>query len=248
MKRYLKSPERSNMPDIKDVIPQADLFKFKSILCVQPHPDDNEIGAGGTIALLSQAGLKVTYLTVSQGKGGSNTLSSEALVNLRQTELQTAGKMLGAHAFYQLTLDDAHYPDERELCTQIVEIIRTVQPEVVMTVDPYLLYEAHPTHRKTGMAVLEACMFASQKHFPLPDQENSSVHRVQAIAFYGSAHPNTLMDISTTFELKLKAIQAHKTQFDARSFEQLKQYLSLKAHVYGQEKTSPWRRRSKYYP
>lgn len=248
MSRHFNSPERNSMPDLKAFIPMPDLFSFKSVLCVQPHPDDNEIGAGGTIAKLCQAGLHVTYLTVSQGKGGSNTLSSKALVEQRQTELKTSGHLLGVQTFYQLDLEDAHYPDEKELCQKMVEIIRNVKPEVVMSVDPYLLYEAHPTHRKTGIAVLEACLFAALKHFPNPDQENSLAHHVQAVAFYGSAHPNTILDISSTFELKLKAIQAHRSQFDEVSFGRLKQYLSLKAQLFGQEKNVSYAEAFKVLP
>ncbi len=216
--------------EIKDFIKNIDLTQIKSILCVQPHPDDNEIGMGGTIKVLSKLGIKISYCTVSRGKGGSNDLSSSDLVNLRQIELKEAGMSLGASSFYQLNLEDAHYPDEKELTTQLVNVIREVKPDVVFTVDPYLLYEAHPTHRKTGMAVNEACLFSSMKHFPEPDAINPpQTHQVQAIGFYASAHPNTYIDISDTFDDKISAIFKHKTQFDEKSGEMIKVYLDMQS-------------------
>lgn len=223
--------------EVKDLIKHIDLAQVKSILCVQPHPDDNEIGMGGTIKVLSQLGIKVSYCTVSKGKGGSNTLSSKELVEIRQNELKEAGTSLGASEFYLLDLNDSHYPDEKELTTQLVEVIRSVQPDVVFTVDPYLLYEAHPTHRKTGMAVLEACLFASMKHFPEPDASISpTVHQVQAIGFYATAHPNTYIDITQTFNDKISAIFKHKTQFDEKSSQMIKAYLDMQSIQFGKIK------------
>lgn len=222
--------------NIHDVLPIPEILNYKTILCVQPHPDDNEIGMGGTLLRFKELGATIAYCTVSQGKGGSNTLRSEELVKIRQEELRKAGSFVGATSFYQLNLSDSHYPNEKEITEQLVAIIREVKPDIVFTVDPYLLYEAHPTHRKTGMAVLEACMFSSMKHFPKPDATlEPNVHRVQAIGFYASAKPNVLIDISDVFESKLEAIFKHETQFDAQGRAQLSQYLNMQAMTLGKK-------------
>lgn len=219
---------------IYDLIPIPDLRSFTHVLCVQPHPDDNEIGAGGTIAALSAQGTRVSYLTISKGKGGSNALSSKTLVETRQAELRAAGEVLGASHFEQLDLADAHYPQPREITEAVVEVIRSLKPDLVMSVDPHLPYEAHPTHRVTGQAVLDACLFASMKHFPQPDGHNSDPHEVQAVALYATARPNVYFDVSETFELKLKAIRKHATQFDDAAFETLSRYLRFRAQLDGQ--------------
>ena len=221
---------------IHDFLPIPDILKYKTILCVQPHPDDNEIGMGGTLLRYKELGATIAYCTVSQGKGGSNTLRSEELVKIRQEELRNAGSFVGTTSFHQLNLSDSHYPDEKIITEQLVAIIREVKPDIVFTVDPYLMYEAHPTHRKTGMAVLEACMFSSMKHFPKPDASiEPKVHRVQSIGFYASAKPNVLIDISSTFDRKLEAIFRHETQFDEVGRTQLSQYLSMQAMTFGQK-------------
>ncbi len=221
--------------DIKDFLPLPDLFSFKHILFVQPHPDDNEIGAGGIIALCHEKGIKLSYLTVSKGKGGSATLSSHELVKIRQNELKEAGKVLGVENFIQLDLKESHYPDEKELVIKIVDVLRQVKADCVITIDPYLKYEAHPTHRKVGQAVLDACLMSSNRHFPLPDQDNHP-YPIQAVGFYASAHPNSVIDISSTVDLKYQAIQKHRSQFDEAGFAQLKQYLDYRHFVNGTEK------------
>ncbi len=221
---------------IHDVLPIPDLFSFKKVLCIQPHPDDNEIGAGGTIALMHRNQQEIAYLTISKGKGGTNTMSSSELIKIRAQELVKAGSVLGASTFETLELKDAHYPNERELTELIVSVIRRTKPDLVMSVDPYLMYESHPTHRRTGMAVLDACLFASMRHFPIPDGDNEPAHEVKCVALYASARPNTTIDVSSTFELKLKAIRAHQTQFDEEAFKQLSQYLSFRAKTDGHEK------------
>lgn len=220
--------------EIKDLIKQVELLKVKSILCIQPHPDDNEIGMGGTIKVLSKLGCRISYCTVSKGKGGSNELSSKDLIEIRQIELKEAGLSLGVSSFYQLDLNDTHFPDEKEITTQLVKVIREVKPELVFTCDPYLMYEAHPTHRKTGMAVLEACLFSSMKHFPEPDAINApDIHSVQAIGFYATAHPNTYIDITETFDDKLNAIFKHKSQFNEKDAHMIKMYLDLQSRNNG---------------
>lgn len=226
--------------NIHELIPIPNLLQARSVLCIQPHPDDNEIGAGGTIARLASLGCEVHYLTISQGKGGSETLRSSELVALRQQELKAAGQTLGVKSFHQLDLVETHYPDEKTLTSAIVAIIRKLKPQGVVTVDPTLKYEAHPTHRKTGSAALDACLFSSQRHFPIPDGElKEPPHQVEWIAFYGSAHPNVTLDVTAQFQTKLAAIACHKTQFTPASLTQLSQYLGMRAQLEGQKIGSP---------
>lgn len=221
--------------NIKDLVPLPNLFDFKHILFVQPHPDDNEIGAGGTIALLTQQGIQVSYLSVSKGKGGSSELRSEELALIRQKELVEAGSVLGVKTFRQLDLEESHYPDMKDLVSQIVEVIRDLKPDCVITVDPTLLYEAHPTHRNVGQAVLDASLFAHNKHFPILDGA-LNVHALSCVGFYASSHPNTFIDISSTFDLKCLAIQKHASQFNEVDFNQLITYLKYRSFENGKDR------------
>ena len=66
---------------IETILPMPDIFSAKRILCIQPHYDDNDIGAAGTLIRLQQNGAEIFYLTVTDDLMGvvNVTLSDEEL-------------------------------------------------------------------------------------------------------------------------------------------------------------------------
>lgn len=225
--------------NIKDYLPIPDLTNCKSLLCIQPHPDDNEVGAGATIAKLTQSGCKVTYLTVTDGSKGTDDpgISVNELARIREKEAEGAAALLGVSSLIFLGYEDGGFPDEKELCASIVSVIREVKPELVMTVDPFLPYEVHPDHRKVGMATAEACIFSSLVHY----HTNTATHleqawRVEGVAFHTTAYPNTFINVDDTWDAKINAILAHKSQFDPKSFDVLGMYFDYKARQYAEGK------------
>ena len=225
--------------NIYDSLPKLNLEACHRLLCVQPHPDDNEVGAGATIAQLTQAGCEVVYLTVTDGRLGSAdpSVNPEELVQTRRRETKTSAELLGVSRTLYLDYADASYPDERELATQIVSVIRSVQPELVMTVDPFLPYEAHPDHRRVGMAVSEAVLFASFPHFSsVQGQPAPNPWQVGGIAYYNTACPNTFINVDQTWERKFEALSAHQSQFGGEYADQVKLYLEFKAREYAEGK------------
>lgn len=220
--------------ELRDFLPLPVLEDCKVLLCIQPHPDDNEVGAGATIARLAKAGCTVVYLTVSDGRLGTlnPAVNPEDLVQIRKKEAEEAAKLLGVSRCIFLDFEDASYPCEAELTRSITAVIREVKPEIVMTVDPFLPYEAHPDHRKVGYASVEACLFSSFPHFRTRAGNHEEVWSVSGLAFYNSAHPNTFINADDTWELKLKALAAHKSQFDEKTLEQYKGYFDFKSRQY----------------
>lgn len=222
--------------DIKKFIPIPDLEKCKRILCIQPHPDDNETGAGGTIAKLAADGCHVVYLTVTDGRIGSTNpeVGIEDMISTRKQEALEAAGILGVKDKIFLDCPDAGYIEERELTQRIVRVIREVEPEFVMTVDPFLPYEAHPDHRRIGMAAVEACLFSVYPNFySFGENSRSKSWEVKGAAFYNTAYPNRFIDITNTWDLKMKAIAAHKSQFNGEMLELYKMYFGFKAQELG---------------
>lgn len=219
--------------DLKDILKLPKIEKCKNILCIQPHPDDNEVGAGGTIAKLSKLGCRVNYLTVTDG--GMGTInpdqSPEELSEIRKSEIRAAADILGVHNLINLDYPDGAFMDEYSLCRKIVAVIRKVKPEFVMTVDPFLPYEAHPDHRKVGMAAAQACLFSLFPHFYSYGETApcKNTWAVQCVAFYNTAYPNTFIDVDKTWAYKMNAICAHRSQFFGEEFEQLKMYFEYKS-------------------
>lgn len=222
--------------DIKKLIPVPDLEKCKSILCIQPHPDDNETGAGGTIAKLAARGCHVTYLTVTDGRIGSTNpeMDINDMISTRRREAEAAAGILGVKDKIFLDYPDAGYINEKELTERIVKVIREVEPEFVMTVDPFLPYEAHPDHRRVGMAVAEACLFSVFPNFYSYGETSASKSwEVKGVAFYNTSYPNSFIDVTDTWNLKIESIGAHKSQFSGEMFELYKMYFGFKAQELG---------------
>lgn len=222
--------------DIKDLLPIPDLENCESILCIQPHPDDNEIGAGATIAKLAKKGCKVTYLTVSDGSVGTTdpNVKAEDLARIRKQEVEKSAKYLGVSEVIFLNFPDGSYPDEKELCKSILEVIRKVQPEFIMVPDPFLPYECHPDHRRVGMAAAEAMIFSGFPGFKTGG--SAAPWSVSGIAFHSTAYPNTFIGVDDTWDDKIKSLALHESQMPPDTLELLSMYFGFKASSYAEGK------------
>jgi LmbE family N-acetylglucosaminyl deacetylase len=223
--------------NVKAFLPVPDIFTCKKALFIQPHPDDNEVSAGGTIAKLTRSGHEVVFLTVTDGSMGTTDpkVKPEELAARRGLEIEKAAALLGVGRCLSLGIADGSFPSDELLCRRIAGVIREVQPDLVATCDPFLPYEAHPDHRGVGMAALEACLFSG---FPLFRAEatagggQAGPWSVPTIALYSSASPNSFIDVSETWKLKFEALAAHESQFPPEALAQLKPYFELKGFQY----------------
>lgn len=215
---------------VKDLLPVPDLEACRSLLCVQPHPDDNEVGAGATIAKLAAAGCAVSCLTVTDGRLGTPdpAMPPQEVVALRRGEVEAAARILGVSRCLFLDVPDGSFPDEAMLCRRIVAVIRELRPEIVLTCDPFLPYETHPDHRRVGMAVMEACLFSQFPHFVADPAGAHAPWAVSGVALHTTHAPNTFIDVTATWETKLQAIAAHASQFPAPVLAQYRAYFDFK--------------------
>lgn len=193
-----------------------DLSKAKRVLFVQPHPDDNQIGAGGTIAWLRSLGVEVYELTVTDDRyavpeyiGKENEVQT-----LRQKEALAAQQMLGMKNAGFLGFADKNDNSVREISLKIVEVIRKIKPDYVLTADPNLENECHSDHIKIGQAVKYAAMDAQCDFYPefIDGKLRDDAWHVKGVGFYYTDKPNTLVDITEFEELKMKSVQCHVSQ------------------------------------
>jgi len=142
------------------------LEKAKKILCIQPHADDADFGAGGTIAKLTRKGCEVVYVTLTDDRVGTfkQDLWPEKLAIIRVKEQERAAEILGVKRLIWLNYRDSELYPSLELRGKLIRLIREIRPDVVMTNDPWLLYEAHPDHRYTGLMAAEAVLFSPFPH------------------------------------------------------------------------------------
>ncbi len=219
-------------PDICNFFPIPDLFKTEHLLCIQPHPDDLEIGAGATVARLYRAGVNITWLTVTNGSAGTYdpSVNCTDLARTRRYETEKAAAILGANDLLWLNFPDGGNLPYEKARSSIAGAIRKTKPTAVLVCDPWLPYEAHSDHIRTGLAAAEAAFLSAIPYFcPENLEEGLTTHKVETVAFYYTAYPNTLIDASACWDSKLAAIDCHVSQFPPEKGKLLKRYLTEKA-------------------
>ncbi|HED24092.1 MAG TPA: PIG-L family deacetylase [Firmicutes bacterium] len=225
-------------PHFCSILPVPDLLKVKELLVVQPHPDDMEIGAGATIARLIESGTRVTCLTVTDGSVGTTdaAVSQDDLSVIRRSETERSADIIGIENLIWLDFADGGILPLEIIRSEMTGFIRRLKPEAVMVCDPWLPYEAHSDHVRTGLAAAEAVLLAHMPHFcPADLQDGLSPHAVEMIIFYYTAYPNTFIDVTATWDKKIAAIDCHASQFPAGQGDKLKQYLRAKAQEQAQD-------------
>ncbi len=223
--------------EVKKLLPIPNLEDAKRLLCIQPHPDDTDIGAGATVAKLCKKGVEVYYLSSTSDSVGTRdkVLVGDRITKIRKEEQQRAADVLGVKEVIWLDYPDAGDYDIYELRNDIVKWIRKLKPDFIMTVDPWLPYESHRDHVKTGLAASEAVLLHG---FPgvLPEVETEEGYEIKGIAYFHTSYPNTVIDVDDTWDLKFEAIRQHKSQIDENTLGIYRRYFDLKAREYAKDR------------
>ncbi|NTV77612.1 MAG: PIG-L family deacetylase [Clostridiales bacterium] len=214
--------------DISQFFMAPDIMNLKRVLCVQPHPDDNEIGMGGIIAKLSENGCEVHYLTITSGDLGMTeaNYTQEELAKLRHEEAIAAGEKLGVAEFHFMNYPDGSLENIPKLAGEISELIRLIRPEGIFCPDPWAPYEAHNDHIVTGKAA--AMAFISSGLLEYPRGTKTAPWQMNAIGFYFTSQQNTVIDITNTFERKFEAMSEHKTQLSEQQLNLYRYYFHMR--------------------
>ena len=201
-------------------------LKPRVVLAVGAHPDDLEFGTSGSVAAWASAGAEVHYLICTDGSKGSDdvNLSSAELIKLRRDEQRAAAKILGVKSVTFLDHEDGVTEANAELKRDIVRVIRQKRPDTVVAQDPLMVYNAdfgiinHNDHRNVGLAAMDAVYPLARDHLSFPElmAEGLEPHKVSDLLFMGNfdERSNYYVDISDTYETKLKALEAHASQVD----------------------------------
>jgi N,N'-diacetylchitobiose non-reducing end deacetylase len=220
------------------IIPKPDLMAAKRLLCVQPHYDDNDIGAGGTVAALIEAGAEAFYLTVTDDLVGviDDSLTDAEAAALLKRDQAEAGDCIGVTAHYWLGYPDAGKYDYFDVRCDIIRHIRMLRPDFILTVDPFLPYEAHQDHFLTGKATSEAAFLYGMMRLKTDPKVDAAYegHEILGIAYYHTHAPNTYVDITHSYEKKHAAVRAYRAQFTDGDMALLQYYLDLKEREYGE--------------
>lgn len=192
------------------------------ILNIQAHPDDAEVHTGATIAKFAARGDRVEYLICTKGNRGTydRKLNIERLAEIRRAEVGEAARILGVRQIHFLDGEDGFLYPSLELRGRIMEVIRKVQPEIVMTLDPCRPYEMHPDHLTVGRMAAEAAVFAGFPHF-YPEHLRAGLEPcfVRELWLYYTHEPNHYEDVAPFMEKKIVACFAHESQVMMAGFQ-----------------------------
>lgn len=173
------------------------------------HPDDAELSMGGTIARMTDTGLKVGIIDLSRGE-----LGTRGSAEIRMKEAQNAAEILKIAYRENLGFKDGSLKSNEEYLKKIISKIRKYQPKIIFA--PYF-NDRHPDHIGTSQLVKEAMFFTGLPK--INTEENNRIQptfRPQKLFYYMQTYefkPTFIADISGFFESKMKSILAYETQF-----------------------------------
>ena len=224
---------------IETILPSPNIFEAKRILCIQPHYDDNDIAAAGILTQLSRNGAELFYLTATDDLMGvvDASLSNKEAADLLKSDQFAAGKIVGVKEQFWCGYPDAGEYNYFDLRRDFLKHIRMLKPDFVFAPDAWLTYEGHRDHIQTGLAAAEAVMFAGLTKIASSDPAVDAAyegHAIQGIALYFTREPNTIADISSTWEDKLAAVKCYEAQFDPAGMDQLIMALDMKSQQVAQ--------------
>lgn len=178
-------------------------------LAIGAHPDDVELGCGGTLAKLINDGKTVAIVDLTQGELGTRGTNLT-----RAEEAANASKILGISARENLKLKDGFLNNTEEYQMEVVKMIRKYQPEIVLA---NAIDDRHPDHAKAAKLVSDACFLAGLVKIETSlDGETQKPWRPKQIFNYiqwKNVTPDFVIDISDFMEKKIEACLAYKTQF-----------------------------------
>jgi LmbE family N-acetylglucosaminyl deacetylase len=184
-----------------------------NVLIVAPHPDDDVIGAGGTMALLAQAGKQVFSLYVTDGSSFPASASrgtTEQIIALRQREALAALKAVKAKGgiFLKGSSQKLKNNGSKAVEHALKDVLRFFMPESIYLPAPF---EAHPTHRTVTQITLRV-LRNMRDYFPA----------LWGYTVWGgifSTRGIKIVDISAVAGLKRKAIRMHKSQIAYKAYD-----------------------------
>jgi LmbE family N-acetylglucosaminyl deacetylase len=182
------------------------------VLAVGAHPDDIEFGCGATLARWAASGAEVVLLVLTDGSKGTWERDADigALVEVRREEQQAAARTLGAAGVEFLDLVDGELEAGRAERAAVCEVIRRVQPDTVVSHDPWKRYRLHPDHRRAGELVVDAIVAARDPHF-YPDR--GPAHRPDRLLLFEADDPDHVEDAEPGFDAKVAALLCHRSQW-----------------------------------
>jgi len=185
-------------------------------LAIVAHPDDMEYGAAAAVARWTDQGRHVSYVLVTDGEAGIDTMDPSEVGPLRREEQIASCKIVGVDQVEFLGRPDGAIIEGLELRADLAAAIRRHRPDVVLSINFREFWGApvwnHADHRAVGRALLDA----------VRDAANPWVFRdrgepwggVRFVAFSGSPQATHAVDTTATFDIGVRSLAAHRVYLE----------------------------------
>ena len=187
------------------------------ILAFGAHPDDVELGCGGTIAKAVSKGKKVGIIDLTRGE-----LGTRGNKEIRQKEANEAAKILGVKFRENLNLQDGFILNDRESQEKVIQVLRRYKPEIVLC---NAVKDRHVDHSRASDLVSSSCFLSGLEKLKTIKGKNfiNDSWRPRHVFHYiqwEDLSPDFVLDISGFLKIKMKAVKVFKSQvYDKKSTE-----------------------------
>jgi LmbE family N-acetylglucosaminyl deacetylase len=189
------------------------------ILAIHAHPDDVEILAGGTLALLATPENDITVATLTPGDCGSTEHGPDEIAAIRRREAKASAAMIGAKYICAEFRDFAVFNDDGAR-RRVTELLRRVQPELVLTASPV---DYMADHEAASSLVRDCCFIA-----PCPNYRTGAQNAAPALEAIPHLYfmdplggldrdgvvvvPDFIVDVESSFLRKQRMLAQHRSQ------------------------------------
>ncbi|MGE3805700.1 MAG: PIG-L deacetylase family protein, partial [Gemmataceae bacterium] len=183
------------------------------LLIIGAHPDDADYSAGGLAALYRGAGHTVKMISMTNGDAGHHQLKGPELAKIRKAEARASGESIGAD-YDVFDNHDGQLLPTLEVRAQVIRLIRSYQPDLVLTHRPN---DYHPDHRYTSQVVQDAAYMVT---VPAVVPEVPHLRQDPVICYmyddfqkpYAFA-PDVIVDVGPVLDKIAGMLHCHKSQF-----------------------------------
>jgi len=181
------------------------------ILAIGAHPDDVELGCGGTLAKEVSKGKKVGIIDLTRGE-----LGTRGTAETRDEEAFNAAKILGVNSRINMRFADGFFVNDKEHQLELIKMIRYYKPEIIIC---NAIDDRHIDHPKGSQLVSDACFLSGLKKIETIYNKENEVQdpwRPKTVYHYiqwKDIEPDVVVDVTGFMDKKMDSVLAYKTQF-----------------------------------
>ena len=180
------------------------------ILAFGAHPDDVELGCGGSIALSVKQGKSVVIVDLTKGE-----LSTRGDIETREKEAKRASDILGVSSRINMNFRDGFFVNDEIHQIKMIRLIREYKPEIVLC---SAFTDRHIDHQKSSKLISDSCFLSGLKKIKTKtsngiNQLNWRPNKIYHYIQWNELKPDFVVDISSTLNLKMKSVMEYKSQF-----------------------------------